>query len=89
MNFKINEGDIIGVVGVSNSLGNKNILEKAVKMFEANNLKIELSDNIEEQKYGMCGDGKKRAQAFMKMIKDGDVKAIICLEGGRKSANIF
>lgn len=89
MNFKINEGDIIGVVGVSNSLGNKNILEKAVKMFEANNLKIELSDNIEEQKYGMCGDGKKRAQAFMKMIKDGDVKAIICLEGGNSCNNMI
>lgn len=88
---KLNYGDTIGVVGVSNSLflNNKyNDFIRAKQFFENKNLKIKFGKYVEEDYYGSCGTKEQKAEDFMKMFLDDEVKAIICLEGGQ-TCNTF
>lgn len=88
---KLNYGDTIGVVGVSNSLflNNKyNNFIRAKQFFENKNFKIKFGKYVEEDYYGSCGTKEQKAEDFMKMFLDDEVKAIICLEGGQ-TCNTF
>lgn len=88
---KLNYGDTIGVIGVSNSLKFKNDyerLEKAKKLFIEKGFKLKFSDNVKVDYYGSAGTKEHKAKEFMKLINDKDVKAIICLTGGQ-TCNTF
>ena len=88
---KLNYGDTIGVVGVSNSLflNNKyNNFIRAKQFFENKNFKIKFGKYVEEDYYGSCGTKEQKAEDFIKMFLDDEVKAIICLEGGQ-TCNTF
>lgn len=88
---KINYGDTIGVVGVSNSmhLNNRYADFKRALIFLSNKgFKIKVGKYILEDYYGSCGTKEQKAEDFMNMFKDDKVKAIICLEGG-ETCNTF
>lgn len=84
-------GDTIGVVGVSNSLTLNNRFDefkKAKEFLESKGFKIKFGEYVKEDYYGSCGTREQKAQDFMSMILDDEVKAIICLEGGQ-TCNTF
>ena len=88
---KLNYGDTIGVVGVSNSLAlnnNYNEFIKAKEFFKNKGFKIKFGKYVEEDYYGACGTRGQKAEDFMNMFLDDEVKAIICLEGGQ-TCNTF
>ena len=88
---KLNYGDTIGVVGVSNSLKLNNRYEdfkKAEDFLLSKGFKIKKGKYIEEDYYGSAGTNKQKAEDLMEMFKDDEVKAIICLEGGQ-TCNTF
>lgn len=88
---KLNYGDTIGVVGVSNSLklGNKyENFYKAEKLFKEKGFKIKRGKYVLEDFYGSAGTREQKAEDMMNMFKDKEVKAIICLEGG-ETCNTF
>ena len=88
---KLNYGDTIGVVGVSNSLALNNRYNdfiNANQFFESKNFKIKFGKYVEEDYYGSCGTREQKAEDFMNMFLDDEVKAIICLEGGQ-TCNTF
>ncbi len=88
---KLNYGDTIGVVGVSNSLALNNRYNdfiNAQRFLENKGFKIKLGKYIDEDYYGSCGTRQQKAEDFMDMFLDDEVKAIICLEGGQ-TCNTF
>lgn len=88
---KLNYGDTIGVVGVSNSmyLNNRYADFKRALIFLSNKgFKIKVGKFILGDYYGSCGTKEQKAEDFMNMFKDNNVKAIICLEGG-ETCNTF
>lgn len=88
---KLNYGDIIGVVGVSNSLSLNNRFEefkRAEELLISKGFRLKYGKFINEDYYGSCGTKEQKAQDFMNMILDDEVKAIICLEGGQ-TCNTF
>ena len=88
---KLNYGDTIGVVGVSNSLALNNRFEdfkRAEKLLISKGFKIKFGKYIKEDYYGSCGTRKQKAEDMMNMFKDNEVKAIICLAGGQ-TCNTF
>lgn len=88
---KLNYGDTIGVVGVSNSLAlnnRYNDFANAKQFLESKNFKIKFGKYVEEDYYGSCGTKEQKAEDFMNMFLDDEVKAIICLEGGQ-TCNTF
>jgi muramoyltetrapeptide carboxypeptidase len=85
---KLNYGDTIGVVGVSNSLAlndRYNDFMNAKQFLENKGFKIKFGKYIEEDYYGSCGTREQKAEDFMNMFLNDEVKAIICLEGGQTS----
>lgn len=90
---KLKYGDTIGIVGVSNSIKENNIPEEKIfeakKFFENKGFKIKLSSNVFEDYHGSAGPRETRARELMKMFKDQEVKAIICLTGGETSNTIL
>lgn len=88
---KLNYGDTIGVVGVSNSLKASNKYEefyRAEKFLQEKGFKIKRGKYVLEDYYGSAGTREQKAEDMMNMFKDKEVKAIICLEGG-ETCNTF
>lgn len=88
---KLNYGDTIGVVGVSNSLEINNHYEcfkTAEKFLQDKGFKIKRGKYVLENYYGSAGTKEQMAEDIMNMFKDKEVKAIICLKGGQ-TCNTF
>lgn len=88
---KLNYGDTIGVVGVSNSLELYNRYEdfyRAEKFFKSKGFKIKRGKYVLEDYYGTAGTREQKAEDMMNMFKDEEVKAIVCLDGGQ-NCNTF
>ncbi len=88
---KLNYGDTIGVVGVSNSLELENKYElfyKAEKFFIKKGFKVKRGKYVLEDDYGAAGTREQKAEDMMNMFKNKEVKAIICLDGGQ-TCNTF
>lgn len=88
---KLNYGDTIGVVGVSNSLKLNNLTDqfyKAEEFLKSKGFKIKRGKYVLDDYYGSCGTRYQKAEDLMNMFMDDEVKAIICLEGG-ETCNTF
>lgn len=88
---KLNYGDTIGIVGVSNSIASNNRFDdfkKAEQFLKSKGFKIKFGKYIQEDYYGSCGTKEQKAEDFMSMFEDEEVKAIICLQGG-ETCNTF
>lgn len=88
---KLNYGDTIGVVGVSNSLTfdyRPEHFYKAEKFLQDKGFKIKRGKYVLEDYHGSAGTREQKAEDMMNMFKDKEVKAIICLNGG-ETCNTF
>lgn len=89
---KLNYGDTIGVVGVSNSLETGDLsyenFYKAEKLFIDKGFKVKRGKYVLNDYYGSAGTKEQKAEDMMNMFKDKEVKAIICLKGG-ETCNTF
>ena len=88
---KLNYGDTIGVVGVSNSLEIGATYEhfyKAEKFLQSKGFKIKRGKYVLKNYYGSAGTKEQKAEDMMNMFLDKEVKAIICLKGG-ETCNTF
>lgn len=88
---KLNYGDTIGVVGVSDSLKYNNEYDnfiRAESFLKSKGFKIKRGKYLLEDYYGSCGTKEQKCEDFMNMFLDSEVKAIICLEGG-ETCNTF
>ncbi len=88
---KLNYGDTIGIVGVSNSLKLQNRYEdfyRAEKLFQEKGFKIKRGKYLLEDYYGSAGTRYQKVEDMMNMFQDKEVKAIICLDGGQ-TCNTF
>lgn len=89
---KLNYGDTIGVVGVSNSLEIGATYEhfyKAEKFLQSKGFKIKRGKYVLEDYYGSAGTKEQKAEDMMNMFKDKEVKAIICLKGGETCNTLY
>lgn len=88
---KLNYGDTIGVVGVSNSLEIGATYEhfyKAENFLQSKGFKIKRGKYVLKNYYGSAGTKEQKAEDMMNMFLDKEVKAIICLKGG-ETCNTF
>ncbi|MCL2003094.1 MAG: LD-carboxypeptidase [Oscillospiraceae bacterium] len=76
-------GDKVGIVAPANPATAER-LELAIELLEERGFEVVVSDNIDvTTEYGL-GDGSEqiRADAFNKLARDPDIKALFCLRGG-------
>lgn len=78
----LKNGDVIGITAPSQS-ANLLKIDKAIKNLEKLGFKVKETKNVRnEEKYFVSSDGKTRADEFMKLWKDNNVKHIISARGG-------
>lgn len=88
---KLNYGDTIGVVGVSNSVEVNHHYEhfyRAEKFLQNKGFKIKRGKYVLEDYYGSAGTKEQKAEDLMNMFQDDEIKAIVCLKGGQ-TCNTF
>lgn len=88
---KLNYGDTVGVVGVSNSLALHNREKdfyQAEKFLIQKGFKIKKGNYVLEDYYGSAGTREQKAEDMMNMFQDKEVKAILCLVSGQ-TCNTF
>lgn len=82
----LNKNDWIGVVATSKGISNDNEVlkfERAKQNFKKCGYKIIKSNNIVKNNKARSASGKERAEEFLKLWTDKDIKAIITLKGGQ------
>ena len=85
---KLNYGDTIGVVGISDSMvvdGIEEAFYKAEAFLISKGFKIKRGKYLFEDYYGSCGTRFQRCEDLMNMFLDDEVKTIVCLTGGQTS----
>lgn len=82
---KLNKGDFIGVTAISAGAKDEMELlrfENAIKNLEKLGYKVKITSNCKTNSNGKSSSGKKRAEEFMELYNDKDIKAIILFCGG-------
>lgn len=74
-------GDKIGIVAPSRKIS-QNELKEAINLFESWGFEVVPGDNIFEFFHQFAGKDHVRAQDFIQMIKNPEIKAIVCARGG-------
>ena len=87
---KLNYGDTVGVVGVSNSIDEKakQNFYNAERLLQERGFRVKRGKYVFEDDHGSCGKRWQKAEDMMAMFLDDEVKAIVCLTGG-DTANTF
>lgn len=79
---KLSKGDIIGITAPSQS-ANLLKIDKAIENLEKFGFKVKETKNVRnEEKYFVSSDGKTRADEFMSLLEDENIKHIISARGG-------
>lgn len=89
---KLNKGDYIGVTAISCGIDEEKDLlrfENAIKNIESLGYKVKITSNCKTSFNGRSSSAKQRAEEFMKLYKDDEIKAIIFLEGGDFACEIL
>ncbi len=88
----LQEGNTVGVIAPANSLTRYDIemFEKGIKALENQGLNVIYREDLRERKYGaLAGRDEVRAEEFMEMITNPEVKAIFTIAGGYGAMRIL
>ena len=87
----IKKGDTIGIIAPANVILEKDeeYIEKSKKLFEYLGYKIKFGKYVRENSLGYGATAKQKAEDINNMVKDEEVKAIICVKGGEDSNSTF
>jgi muramoyltetrapeptide carboxypeptidase len=84
----LQSGDIIGLVAPASPLSQE-LLRAAVESLRRRGYHVKLTPEIHERRGYLAGADESRANAINSLIRDPEVKAIICLRGGYGSPRIL
>src|SRR4030042_1819984 len=86
---KLKAGDVIGVIAPSGVVGAKG-LDAGVKVLKSWGFKVKLGKHIfkKVEDYS-AGTPQERREDFENMIKDSEIKAIACAEGGYAASSVL
>lgn len=90
--YRLQRGDTVAVIAPANSLTRYDIerFESGIAALEEQGLKVIYREDIRERVYGaLAGKDHVRAEEFMQMITNPDVKAIFTIAGGYGSMRIL
>lgn len=79
---RLHEGDTVGVCAPASSWENRSELLRGVAGLEAWGLTVRLGDHINDRHGYMAGRDEDRVADLHAMLRDPEIAAVICLQGG-------
>jgi len=79
---RLRAGDTVGVCAPASSWESRSELLRGVAGLEAWGLRVKLSDHIDDRHGYMAGRDVDRVADLHAMLRDPEVRAIVCLQGG-------
>jgi muramoyltetrapeptide carboxypeptidase len=81
-------GDKIGFIAPSRKISNDD-LHECVQLLEEWGYQVVFGENLYQQHHQFAGNDDERAEDFVQMIMDPDIKAILCVRGGYGTIRIL
>ena len=81
-------GDKIGLIAPSRKIKQEDLME-CVQLLEEWGFRTVPGENIYQQHHQFAGNDDERAEDFIKMILDPEIKAILCVRGGYGTVRIL
>jgi muramoyltetrapeptide carboxypeptidase len=84
----LTSGDKIGFIAPSRKIS-KDDLHECVQLLEEWGYQVVFGENLYQQHHQFAGKDEERAEDFVQMIMDPDIKAILCVRGGYGTIRIL
>ena len=79
---RLRAGDLVGVVAPASSWENRSDLLRGVAALEAWGLRVRLGEHVNDRHGYMAGRDPDRAADIHAMLRDPEIRAVACLQGG-------
>ena len=79
---RLRPGDTVGVPAPASSWENRSELLRGVAALEAWGLRVKLADHVNDRHGYMAGRDEDRAADIHALLRDPEVRGIVCLQGG-------
>jgi muramoyltetrapeptide carboxypeptidase len=79
---RLRAGDLVGIVSPASSWENRSEILRGIAALEAWGLRVKVGPHVDDRHGYMAGRDEDRAADVNAMIADGEVRAVICLQGG-------
>ncbi|HET9614539.1 MAG TPA: LD-carboxypeptidase [Candidatus Limnocylindrales bacterium] len=79
---RLRAGDTVGICAPASSWENRSELLRAVSGLEAWDLRVRLADHVNDRHGYMAGTDDDRAADLHAMLRDPEIAAVMCLQGG-------
>jgi muramoyltetrapeptide carboxypeptidase len=86
---RLRPGDTVGLVAPANPWANRSEVLRAVAALEAWGLQVRRGGHLDDRHGYMAGRDPDRAADVNAMLRDPEVRAIVCLQGGYGSARLL
>jgi muramoyltetrapeptide carboxypeptidase len=81
-------GDKIGLIAPSRKV-TQNDLQECVQLLDEWGYKVVFGENLYQEHHQFAGSDDERAEDFLQMIKNPEIKAILCVRGGYGTVRIL
>lgn len=87
--FKLNKGDLVGIISPASSPEDLSKIEKGVKYLESLGYRVEVGKNAGQNFGYLAGSDEQRVSDLHYMFGKKEIKAIICVRGGYGSSRLL
>src|SRR5262245_4451622 len=87
--LRLNFGDTIGIIAPASAPPDPKAVDRSVEVLEGLGFKPKLAPNVRKRWGFLAGSDRDRAGDLMKMFKDRNVNAILCVRGGYGTARLL
>jgi len=86
---RLNHGDTIGIVAPASAPIDPQAIDRSVKVLQRLGFKIKLGRHLRKRRGFLAGSDQERVGDLMRMFRDPEVKAILCVRGGYGTARLL
>ena len=87
--YKLNKGDLVGIISPASSPEDLSKIEKGVKYLESLGYRVEVGKNAGQNFGYLAGSDEQRVSDLHYMFGKKEIKAIICVRGGYGSSRLL
>src|SRR6266404_3388249 len=86
---RLSQGDTIGIVAPASAPIDVKAIDRSVKVLQRLGFKVRLGRHLRQRRGFLAGSDDQRVGDLMRMFRDPEVKALLCVRGGYGTARLL